>query len=65
MLLNVPIPIDSLCLNIDCMVTQANNKNALIGNDWLKMAGSDLLLSQNVLQNRLGPDLYQELHIDT
>ena len=34
MLPNLPITIGSLCLHVDCMVTKANNYNALIGFEW-------------------------------
>ncbi|KAL3149556.1 hypothetical protein ABBQ32_002335 [Trebouxia sp. C0010 RCD-2024] len=65
MLTDQPITIGSLCLHLDCMVRKANNYNVLVGNDWLRMAGSDLLLSQGVLRNRLAPDHYEEVQIDT
>lgn len=47
------------------MVTKANNYNVLVGNDWLRMAGSDLMLSQGVLRDRLAPDHYKEVQVDT
>ena len=65
MLIDLPITIGSLCLHIDCMVTKANKYNVVFGNDWLRLAGSDLLLSQGVLRNRLAPDQYKEVQIDT
>ena len=65
MLPNLPVTMGSLTLHIDCMVTKANNYNVLVGNDWLRMAGADLMLSSNVLRVRLGPDQYEEIPIDT
>ena len=65
MLTNLPITIGSLTLPIDCMVTRANNYNILIGNDWLRMAGADILLSSAILRVRLGPDQYEDIPIDT
>ena len=49
MLPSLPITLSSLRLHIDCMVTKANNYNVLVGNDWLRMAGANLLLSRGVL----------------
>ena len=65
MLPSLPITLGSLSLHIDCMVTKANNYNVLVGNDWLRMAGADLLLSSGVLRVRLGPDQYEDIQIDT
>ena len=65
MLTNLPITIGSLTLPIDCMVTRANNYNILIGNDWLRMAEADILLSSAILRVRLGPDQYEDTPIDT
>jgi len=62
---NLPITIGCLTLHIDCMVTKANNYNALIGNDWLRMAGADILLSSSLLRTRPGPDQYEDILIDT
>ncbi|KAL3147290.1 hypothetical protein ABBQ32_002780 [Trebouxia sp. C0010 RCD-2024] len=42
-----------------------NKANVLVGNDWLRMAGFDLLLSQGVLRNRLAPNHYEEVQLDT
>ena len=65
MLPNLPVTLGSLCLHIDCMVTRANNYNVLVGNDWLRMAWADLLLSSGVLRVRLGPEQYEDIRIDT
>ena len=65
MLPNLPITLGSLCLHIDCMVTKANNYTVLAGNDVLRMAGADILLSQSALRIRLGPDQYEDIPIDT
>lgn len=64
MLPSLPVTIGSLTLQIDCMVTKANNYNVLIGNDWLSMAGADILLSSSMLRTRLGPDQYEDILID-
>lgn len=65
MLPKLPLTIGSLCLHIDCMVTKANNYNILIDNDWLRMAGADLLLSSALLRIRLGPDQYKDAPNDS
>ena len=64
MLPNLPVVMGSLCLHIDCMVTRANNYNVLVGNDWLRIAEADLLLSSSILRVRLGPDQYEDIPID-
>ena len=38
------ITLGSLCLHIDCIITKAT---VLVGNDVLRMAGADILLSQS------------------
>ena len=65
LLLNLPITICSLTLHVDCMVTKANNYNVLIGNDWLRMAGADILFSSSLLRTRLAPYQYEDIPIDT
>lgn len=65
MLPNLPVTLGTLTLHVDCMVTKANNYNILVGNDWLRMAGADILLSSSVLRVRLGFDQYEDIAIDT
>ncbi|KAL0021679.1 hypothetical protein WJX77_010934 [Trebouxia sp. C0004] len=60
-----PIQIGSLMLKIDAMVTPADNYTILVGNDWLRMAESDLLLSKGVLRVRLNTDQWEDIPIDT
>ena len=52
-------------LKIDAMVTPADNYTILVGNDWLRMAESDLLLSKGVLRVRLIPDQWEDIPIET
>lgn len=65
MLPDLPVTMGSLTLHIDCMVTKANNYHVLIGNDWLRMAGADLLLSSGILRVRLEPERFEDIRIDT
>ncbi|DBB05637.1 TPA: hypothetical protein ACH3X1_012254 [Trebouxia sp. C0004] len=60
-----PIQIGSLMLKIDAMVTPADTYTILVGNDWLRMAESDLLLSKGVLRVRLNTDQWEDIPIDT
>ena len=60
-----PIRIGSLVLKIDAMVTPADNYTILVGNDWLRMAESDLLLSKGVLRVRINTDQWEDIPIDT
>lgn len=46
------------------MVTPTDSYNVLVGNDWLRMADADLLLSKGQLRIRLGLDQYEEVPID-
>ncbi|DBA92054.1 TPA: hypothetical protein ACH3X2_003775 [Trebouxia sp. C0005] len=62
---DLPVTLGSLCLHLNCMVTKASNYSVLVGNDWLRMAGADLLLSSKVLRVRLGPEQYEDIRIDT
>ncbi|DBA68848.1 TPA: hypothetical protein ACH3X2_013331 [Trebouxia sp. C0005] len=62
---DLPVTLGSLCLHLNCMVTKASNYSVLVGNDWLRMAGADLLLSSGVLRVRLGPEQYEDIRIDT
>ena len=59
-LLALPIRIGRL----DTMVTPAQNYNILVGNDWLCMAGADLLLSKSILRIRLGAEQWEDVPID-
>ena len=59
------IQIGSLTLKIDAMVTPADNYTILVGNDWLRMAESDLLLSKGVWRVRLNTDQWEDTPIDT
>ena len=36
----------------------------LVSDDWLRMAGADILLSSSMLRTRLGPDQYEDIPID-
>ena len=60
----LPIRIGRLELKIDTMVTPAQNYNILVGNDWLRMAGADLLLSKSILYIRLGAEQWEDVPID-
>ena len=60
-----PIQIGFLMLKIDAMVTPADNYTIFVGNDWLRMAESDLLLSKGVLRVRLNTDQVEDIPIDT
>ena len=64
LLLALPIRIGRLELKIDTMVTPAQNYNILVGNDWLRMAGADLLLSKSTLRIRLGAEQWEDVPID-
>ena len=59
-LLALPIRIGRL----DTMVTPAQNYNILVGNDWLRMAGADMLLSKSILRIRLGAEQWEDVPID-
>ena len=59
-LLALPIRIGRL----DTMVTPAQNYNILVGNDWLRMAGADMLLSKSILCIRLGAEHWEDVPID-
>ena len=65
MLRRLPITLGSLTLELDCMVTPANNYNMLLGNDYLKMAEADILLSIGKLRVRHGVDEYEDIPIDS
>ena len=65
MLRKLPITLGSLTLELDCMVTPANNYNMLLGNDYLKMAEADILLSIGKLHVRHGVDEYEDIPIDS
>ena len=63
-LLALPIRIGRLELKIDTMVTPAQNYNILVGNDWLRMVGADLMLSKSILRIRLGAEQWEDVPID-
>ena len=63
-LMALPIRIGRLELKIDTMVTPAQNYNILVGNDWLCMAGADLLLSKSILRIRLCAEQWEDVPID-
>ena len=54
-----------LMLKIDAMVTPADNYTILVGNDWPRMAESDLLLSKGVLRVRLNKNQWEDIPVDT
>ena len=54
----------SLTLETDAMVTGANSHNVLIGNDWLQMAGADILLSSGVIWLRIDRQQYEDVPIE-
>ena len=54
----------SLTLETDARVTGANNYNVLIGNDWLQMAGADILLSAGVIRLRIDREQYEDVPIE-
>ena len=60
----LPIRIGRLELKIDTMVTAADSYNILIGNDWLRMAQADLLLSKGQLRIRLDAEQWEEIPLD-
>ena len=53
MMRDLPLRIGSLELDLDVMVTPANSYNLLIGNDLLRMASADIMLSNNILRLRI------------
>ena len=60
---NCTIRIGQLELKLDTMVTPTDSYNILVGNDWLRMAGADLLLSKGLLRIRLGIDSFEDVPI--
>lgn len=60
----VPITMGNLTLETDAMVTKANSYNVLIGNDWLQMAGADILLSAGIIRLSLDRDQYEDVPIE-
>ena len=64
MMWRVPITMGSLTLETDAMVTGANNYNVLIGNDWLQMAGADILLCAGVIRLRIDREQYEDVPIE-
>ena len=64
MLWRVPITMGSLTLETDAMVTGANSYNVLIGNDWLQMAGADILLSAGIIRLRLDREQDEDVPIE-
>lgn len=57
-----PISIGSLKLKVDAMVTPTDNYTILVGNDWLRMVASDLLLSKGVLRVRINRSVARHSH---
>ncbi len=64
MMWRIPITMGSLTLETDAMVTGANSYNVLIGNDWLQMAGADILLSSGVIWLRIDREQYEDVPIE-
>ena len=64
MMWRIPVTMGSLTLETDAMVTRANSYNVLIGNDWLQMAGADILLSAGVIRLRIDREQYEDVPIE-
>ena len=64
MMWRIPITMGSPTLETDAMVIGANSYNVLIGNDWLQMAGADILLSAGVIRLRIDREQYEDVPIE-
>ena len=60
----LPVRLGNLTLNMDAVVTPADSYSVLVGNDWLRLAHADLLLSRNLLKVRMSKDRYEDIPIE-